>query len=39
MRYTFDMVLDGTMNTPSFIKVGSEMQVILRPLPRVFERS
>jgi hypothetical protein len=38
MRYTVDMALDGMIYTPSFMKIGSGIQVILRLLLRQFER-
>jgi hypothetical protein len=37
-RYTVDMVLDGVIYIPTFRKIGSGIQVILRLLPRQLER-
>jgi hypothetical protein len=38
MRYTVDMAPDGMIYIPSFTKIGSGTQVILRSLPQQFER-
>jgi hypothetical protein len=37
-KYTVDMVSDGMIYIPAFMKIGSGIQVILRLLPRQFER-
>jgi hypothetical protein len=37
MRYTVKMASDGMIYIPSFMKIVSLIQVILRLLPRQFE--
>jgi hypothetical protein len=38
MKYTVEMASDGMTYTPTFIKIGSGIQAILRLLPRQSER-
>jgi hypothetical protein len=38
MKYTIEMASDGMIYIPSFMKIGSGIQVILRLLPRQSER-
>jgi hypothetical protein len=37
MKYTVKMASDGTIHVPSFMKIGSGIQVILRSVPRQSE--
>jgi hypothetical protein len=38
MKYTIEMTSDGMIYIPSFVTIGSGIQVILRLLPEQFER-
>jgi hypothetical protein len=38
MRYTVEIASDGMMYLPSFMKIGSGIQVMLRLLCRQFEK-
>jgi hypothetical protein len=38
MKYTVDMASDGMICIPSFIRIGSGIQIIIRLLPRQSER-
>jgi hypothetical protein len=38
MKYTVDTASDGIIYIPSFMTIGSRIQVILRSLPQQFER-
>jgi hypothetical protein len=38
MKYTVQMMSGGMIYIPSFIKVGSDIEEILRLLPEQFER-
>jgi hypothetical protein len=38
MKYAADLASDGMIYIPSFVTIGSGIQVILRLLPQIFER-
>jgi hypothetical protein len=38
VKYTVEMASDGLIYVPSFMKIRSDVQVILRLLPRQSER-
>jgi hypothetical protein len=38
MRYTTEVISGGVTYSPSFMKIGSDIQVILRLSPQQFQR-